>query len=617
MRRLLTIAIALAGLGIAAPAASADRPLLPQATITGSTSPNGSFDNACGVAIDSQGNQYVSDYYHGAVDVFASAGTYVTRIASEVEGNAACDLAAGAAGRLYVAYHHGEVRAYTPSLFPFFSSTPPTYASELIDPGPATGVAIDPADGRVYVNRRTYVAVYEADGEPVEAPGGGPLRIGDGELGEAYGLAVSAYPGTAGRVYVADAGADADAGAGEGGEGLSNESVVEAFDPAIDPDTPVATISGSAAGPFRDFTNADLAVDPTGGQLLAIDNLEPGFASPDGAIYEFDPAGDYLGQVDLDLVHGGPSGLTVAPNGMTYVTSGNEQPSVVYVLGPPSAAAGFADTPPATDTPPVVTATARRTVSSTPIRGPIGVSAGRPFLFGTEVIRKRDVRLSFGGDLRPRRLPRRRLIPVTVSMSGRIEPTKGDKPPQLQRLEIAINRHGVIDGRGLPTCAIDDIQPATTEAALATCRRSLVGRGHFSARVLIPDGSPYPSEGTLLAYYGRYRGRPAILGHVYGTQPAPTSVTLPFLIRRTPGTYGASLSLALPDVTGPWGYVTGLDLTLHRTYRFRGHRRSFISASCPAPAGIAIAPFPLARGTFGFGGGREIESVVKQACRPR
>jgi hypothetical protein len=37
-------------------------------------------------------------------------------------------------------------------------------------------------------------------------------------------------------------------------------------------------------------------------------------------------------------------------------------------------------------------------------------------------------------------------------------------------------------------------------------------------------------------------------------------------VRRTKGTYGAVLFASLPQVTSEWGYVTGLELKLDRTF---------------------------------------------------
>ena len=102
------------------------------------------------------------------------------------------------------------------------------------------------------------------------------------------------------------------------------------------------------------------------------------------------------------------------------------------------------------------------------------------------------------------------------------------------RIAIAINRNGRFDTTGLPVCRLEDIQPSTTANALAACRGALVGEGHFSANVKLPEQSPFPSAGKVLAFNGRLHGKPAILAHIYGTQPAPTSTVLPFLINDSP-----------------------------------------------------------------------------------
>jgi hypothetical protein len=233
-----------------------------------------------------------------------------------------------------------------------------------------------------------------------------------------------------------------------------------------------------------------------------------------------------------------------------------------------------------------------------------------------EVVQQGQVRVSFTGRLTPNALPRRGTAPTTVSVDAKIGAVAGE-PPQLRRMAIAINANGHLDYAGLPRCRVAQIQPATTQGALEACRGSMVGRGSFSARVLLPEQTPFPSAGEVYAFNGTYRGRSAILVHVYGTQPAPTSYTLPFQITRTRGTFGTLLSASLPQVTSKWGYVTGLRLTLGRTFSLQGKRRSYLSAGCPAPEGLSVAPFRLARASFDFAGGAELDSTIIRSCRVR
>jgi hypothetical protein len=221
------------------------------------------------------------------------------------------------------------------------------------------------------------------------------------------------------------------------------------------------------------------------------------------------------------------------------------------------------------------------------------------------------------GSIVPNKLPRTGSAPVAVSFAGHVATSKAGGPPQLERISVAINRHGRLDTGGLPRCRIGQIRPSTTHEALATCRSALIGEGTFSADVKLPEQSPFPSEGKVLAFNGRFEGRPAALAHIYGTRPVPTSHVLPFTIRQTDGTFGFLLSTKLPDVTGDWGYVTGLSMTLERRYSFRGEARSYLSAGCPAPMGFRQAVFPLARATFEFVDGLTLQSTLTRSCSVR
>lgn len=242
---------------------------------------------------------------------------------------------------------------------------------------------------------------------------------------------------------------------------------------------------------------------------------------------------------------------------------------------------------------------------------------GLAALAQAEIVQRGHLRVTFEGKLTPRTLPRSGAAPVKVAVGGTIATTDGADPPQLQRIEIAVNSNGRLALGGLPVCRLQDIQPASTAGALEACRGSLVGEGSFSADVLLPTQAPFPSQGKVFAFNGTFHGKPAILAHVFGTKPAPTSYTLPFTISQaTKGAYGILLSASLPEVTGNSGYITGLSLTLGRNFTSQGKRRSYLSAGCPAPAGFPGAVFPLARVSFAFRG-RTLTSTLTRSCRAR
>jgi hypothetical protein len=235
-----------------------------------------------------------------------------------------------------------------------------------------------------------------------------------------------------------------------------------------------------------------------------------------------------------------------------------------------------------------------------------------------EQVQEGNLRVAFDARLAPRALPRDRPAPVTAHLESSIRTVDGSSPPPLRRISIAVNRQGRISFAGLPTCDPAELQQATTETALDRCRPALVGRGRFAANVIFPSTAPFPAEGRALIFNGRSRGRPAAFLHIFSSNPIRVTFVLPFEISRPPrGGFGTVFSAAIPRIAADTGYITGIELTIGREYRYRGSPRSFLSASCAAPPGFRTAFFTLARTTFSFADGRALTTSIARDCRVR
>jgi hypothetical protein len=226
-----------------------------------------------------------------------------------------------------------------------------------------------------------------------------------------------------------------------------------------------------------------------------------------------------------------------------------------------------------------------------------------------EVSQKQGIRVTVDGGLKPTELPRKGQVPVAVSVKGAVAATKEGTLPQLKALQIAINRAGTLNVKGIPHCRIGKINPSTTQQALAQCKSSLIGEGSFSADVVLPEQSPFPSKGKLLAFNGQIGRKPAVFAHVYGTEPLSTSYVFAFKVKKTKGTFGTVLEASFPKATGDWGYITGISLNLFRS--------RFMEAGCPAPGGFTKVSFPLVRTSFDFAGGLDIESTLTRSCEAK
>jgi hypothetical protein len=647
-----------------------------------------SFEGPCGLAVDESGNYYASDYYHHAIDIVEARPGPPFAIPTEAPFvslttifdvdplDGPCGLAVDSTGKLYVNNYHRNVEKFTPSSVPVSGST--TYSSAgIIDSSHPTGVAVDLVSGAVYVNARTHLTAYDSSGAPL-MDGAEPLKIGAGSLGDGYGLAISRFPATLGRLYAPD----------------YSDDTVKVYDPLIDKDDPVQVIVGPPGG-FGSLKDSAVAIDRVSGDIYVIDTLAyPQYRErPEAVVYVFDAAGTFRGRLKYNLVDGSPSGLAVdnttrITQGRVYVTSGNSVQPTLYVYPPGSATeealpASFSlsvsasgdghgsiasalagiDCDASCET--RVRAGADVSLTATPEEGsaftgwsgggcsgtgtcvvrmsearlvnaefeaqsgppsPVvhseralaASTSGGPMASASVVAQKGTLRVSVSGKLAPKRLPRDGAAPISVSVGGQISTVDKSLPPQLKTLRIELNKEGKLDSRGLPICNYDAIQPGSSSRALSACSASLVGQGSFTADITLAGQEPYPTKGKLLVFNGTEKGKPVLYGHIYSPKPFATSFVIVFKVQKLgKGTYGTALDAPLPAAMDAWGRLTGLQMTLSRRYSYKGKQRSYISAGCPAPKGFPGAVFPLARTEFTFEGGTKLNSVLTSNCKAR
>jgi hypothetical protein len=231
------------------------------------------------------------------------------------------------------------------------------------------------------------------------------------------------------------------------------------------------------------------------------------------------------------------------------------------------------------------------------------------------VIQQANLRITVLSQILPYKLPRTGTAPIAVFISGHVGAVDGTVPPQLQRMTVKVNRHGLLQSKGLPTCAKEEIDPGSSQRALANCSDALVGSGRFWASVVFPDQRPYPTRGKLLIFNGRQNGKPVLFAHIYSTQPFNTSFVIAFAIKQiSQGPYGTQLSASLPQALGSWGFVDRIKLTLRRKYTYQGKQRSYFNSGCPAPKGTSRASFPLALASFYFKEQQPISLTVQKSC---
>jgi hypothetical protein len=261
------------------------------------------------------------------------------------------------------------------------------------------------------------------------------------------------------------------------------------------------------------------------------------------------------------------------------------------------------------------------TYLTTCLAGPLAALITVAFLAGSaggETVRQGALQVSFGGSVSPSSLPRTGTTPVAVTIRGHVRALAGGPPPSLRRIAIEVNRVGVLDRVGLPTCPLGRLRASSTAAALAACRGALVGEGHVGGVLVLPEQEPTPFGGRVVAFNGRLPdGRPAILAHLFTSRPAPLTFVLAFSLGHARGTFGTRLVATVPARTRETAHITSFALRLGRVFSVAGEPRGFISAGCPAPEGFPSATFPLVRASYGFVGEQTVADTLVRTCHAR
>jgi hypothetical protein len=141
----------------------------------------------CGVAVDSNGNIYLSEFSSG-VRIFEPSGELLATIPS----SGTCNLAVDSHGNVYLDQPGGQLERLEPSAFPITSAT--VYSGPItVDSNPSNAVIVDPSDDHVDVDEGSQVAEYDQAGDRLGAFG----ADGSEALVGSTGLAIDA----AGQVY--------------------------------------------------------------------------------------------------------------------------------------------------------------------------------------------------------------------------------------------------------------------------------------------------------------------------------------------------------------------------------------------------------------------------------
>jgi hypothetical protein len=224
--------------------------------------------------------------------------------------------------------------------------------------------------------------------------------------------------------------------------------------------------------------------------------------------------------------------------------------------------------------------------------------------------------VSLTGSLAPRTLPRTHPAPISLGLSSDFSTSDGTALPELRSISISIGSRGRMTDRGLPSCPSGRIFATTLGQARKACGSARVGRGRIVGELAFPGAEPVPFEAVLVAFNARlHGGGRAILVDAHSSAP-PMSFVLKFVLHHNGRSGSPTLVARLPRTIRRWARLSHFELTLHRTYRYRGGRLSYLNAACSVPRRLTGIVFPLATVTYGFAT-RKVSVTAVRACRAR
>jgi hypothetical protein len=220
-----------------------------------------------------------------------------------------------------------------------------------------------------------------------------------------------------------------------------------------------------------------------------------------------------------------------------------------------------------------------------------------------------EISVSAMARLTPSSLPRA-AAPASLRIGFTSKAADGSAP-ELSRIELDISHNVELHTAGLPSCSFAELYSSTTSPG-RSCAKSLVGRGIVNSEVALPGKSPVAVKGHLSAFYVKRKEGRFVLAHVRTGAPLPLIYVIPFKVAKESGAFGTSLTVRrMQDIhgicikpncfspytlKGIYSHISKFELSLHRRFRHRTERDSFLNARCPEQARFSLAGISLSYG---------------------
>jgi hypothetical protein len=201
--------------------------------------------------------------------------------------------------------------------------------------------------------------------------------------------------------------------------------------------------------------------------------------------------------------------------------------------------------------------------------------------------------LEVEGEISPSKLSKTIPEPISLTWHGKFsEPSQGTKSFK-PLLSLQFDKYIAIFTKGLSTCTL-----SAAEVSEQSCLKSIVGHGKVEFDVNFPGQSPpiLHEKGPVVIYNGAQLGGRGLIFHFFTNGRYPFEWWATGVFRKVTGKFGTQTSIEFPGI--PYIYLTGLQMTIGKTWKYKGKKVGFLSAKCPKGALFIHSEYEIATGTM-------------------
>jgi len=191
------------------------------------------------------------------------------------------------------------------------------------------------------------------------------------------------------------------------------------------------------------------------------------------------------------------------------------------------------------------------------------------------VVQQGNLKFTFNGGFSPSTLPKKKMAPISLQASGKIETLDGTHPPALKEVILETDKNGAINTKGIPVCKSGQLQARDTKAAEKACKGSIIGTGQTTVEVQFPEQRPIKVNSKLLVLNGGTGGgKTTLYIHAYFSAPVTGAIVTTVKIKKVHnGRYGLKSVATIPKIANGAGSVESFNLSITK--------KGVLTAKCP------------------------------------